>query len=100
MCKGDLNKTATCASRHTAQLYQGIRYVLNTKRFHAACINLISSLPVKQHSLVCADFHELRNTEQHYVHFSYTKFHSICPLNFESMGRNSFVLCKVRHSLH
>ena len=100
MCKGDLNKTAACASQRTAELYQGIRYVSNTERFHATCINLISFMPTKQHSLVCTDFHKLTNAEQHYVHFSYTKFHPIWPVNFKSMGRNSFVLCKVWHSLH
>jgi len=63
MCKGDLNKTATCASRRTAELYRGIRYILNTERFHATCIHLISLMPIKQHSLVCADFRELTNAE-------------------------------------
>jgi hypothetical protein len=48
MCKEDLNKTATCASQHTAELYQGICYVLSTERFHATCINLISFMPIKQ----------------------------------------------------
>jgi len=81
MCKEELNKTATCASRCTAQLYQGICYILNTKRFHATCINLMSFMPITEHSLVCTDFHRLTNAEQFYVEISYTKFHPIWPMN-------------------
>jgi hypothetical protein len=98
-CKEEFNKTAACASRCTAQLYQGICYVFDTERLHATCINLMSFIPITEHSLVCTDFHQLTKAEQLYVQISYTKFHPIWPMNFWKYGAEIH-LCCVKYGLH